>query len=205
MITLKYPFKPTEKDENLKLIADYCRRGCVIIYPTETFYAIGGNALDPKLGDKLSKIKKRAPDKPFPTLVGDCGSLKKLVAFWSEDARKFADKYWPGALTMVLPGHKHLPEAITASDNTVAVRWSSHPFINEIAAKCRLPLISTSANLSSSPPTQTANELDPAILKQTDLLIIQDSRQKKPQPSTIIDPRTTPPLILRPGAVEINP
>jgi len=204
MITLKYPFAQGEKRKNFDLIAEICGRGGVIIYPTETFYAIGGDALNAKLGDKLSQIKNRPADKPFPTLVGDFPTLEKLVAEWPEGAREIADKYWPGALTMVLPGRKSLPVAITGFDNSIAVRWSSHPLLNEIANFLHTPLISTSANLSAQPPTQKTLDLTPEILAQTDLLIIADSDNPNPHPSTIIDARTNPPVILRQGEIVIT-
>ena len=204
MITLNYPFAKGEKRENLELIAEICGRGGVIIYPTETFYAIGGDALNAKLGKKLSRIKNRPADKPFPTLVGNFSSLEKLVADWPAGARPIADRYWPGALTLVLPGHKNLPTAISGPDSSIAVRWSSHPLLNDIAEILHTPLISTSANLSGQPPTQKACDLTPEILAETDLLIIADNDNPDPLPSTIIDARIKPPAILRPGAVVIT-
>jgi len=204
MITLNYPFTKSEKRKKLKLIASICLQGGVIVYPTETFYAIGGNALNQALGERLSRIKKRPPGKPFPTLVGDFTTLKKLVASWPDEARRLAAEYWPGPLTMILPGQNHLPDAVTGAQNSIAVRWSSHPLINELAEFAGIPLISTSANLSDHPPVQKADDLAPALLTETDLLITADHNNPDPRPSTIVDVRVTPPLILRTGAVDIT-
>ncbi len=178
-----------------------------MVYPTETFYAIGGNALNEELGRKISKIKKRPPDKPFPTLVGNRESLDQLIARWPDSACKTAERYWPGALTMILPGRKNLPAAIVGTDGGVAVRWSPHPLIKALATVIQLPLISTSANLSNRPPTRKASDIDPEIIAAADLLIIADNddTDPHPQPSTIIDARITPPRLLRPGAVNIKP
>ena len=205
MITLKYPFAQGEKRKNFDLIAEICGRGGVIIYPTETFYAIGGNALNQELGQRLTKIKNRPADKPFPTLVGDLQSLDKLITHWPENAREAANKYWPGALTMILPGRETLPAAVTGTDKSIAVRWSPHPLINDLARILHLPLISTSANLSRQPPVQKACEIAPEIIAAADLLIIADNdADPDPQPSTIIDVRVNPPRLLRPGAVTID-
>lgn len=204
MITLNYPFAQSEKKKSFDLITSICGGGGLIVYPTETFYAIGGDALNIKLGEKLSQTKNRPAGKPFPTLVGDFKTLEKLVAEWPEGAREIADRYWPGALTMVLPGRKNLPAAIAGSDNSIAVRWSSHPLIEDIAEFIHTPLISTSANLSGQPPTQKARDLAPEILEQTDLLIIADSDHPNPLPSTIIDARINPPKILRSGEIVIT-
>ncbi len=143
MITLNYPFPRSQEKENLETVAEILRTGGVIIYPTETFYAIGGNALNERVSCRVSRIKNRPPDKPFPTIVGNLESLERLIAGWPETARKTAKKYWPGALTMILPGRKNLPPAITAADGGIAVRWSPHPLLNALAKIIPLPLIST--------------------------------------------------------------
>ena len=176
-----------------------------MVYPTETFYAIGGNALNEKLGQRISKIKNRSPDKPLPLVVGDLQSLNKLISYWPENSREMAEKYWPGALTMVLPGLNSLPAAVTGADGSIAVRWSPHPLINNLAGILHLPLISTSANLSRQPPVQKACEIAPEIIAAADLLIIADNdADPDPQPSTIIDVRVNPSRLLRPGAITID-
>ena len=203
MITLNYPFSQARQAQDLKLIDSICQSGGVIVYPTETFYAIGGNALDKDLGQRLSEIKKRHPDKPFPTLVGSHQALEKLVLCWPQKARQLAEKYWPGALTLVLPGLKNLPPAILGSDGSIAVRWSPHPLVNDLTKLSHLPLISTSANFSGQPPTTKADQLDPQLLATADLLIVSDSHNQDPQPSTIIDARVDPPILLRAGEIVI--
>ncbi len=204
MITLDYPFSQVRQAHDLKLIDSICQSGGVIVYPTETFYAIGGNALDKDLGQRLSKIKKRPLDKPFPSLAGSRKALEKLVCRWPQSALKLADEYWPGALTMVLEGCKNLPPAIIENDGSVAVRWSPHPLLKELAKLSHIPLISTSANLGGQPPATKADQLDPQLLTNVDLLIVADNQNPDPLPSTIIDARVDPPILLRPGAVEIQ-
>ena len=205
MITLNYPFSQSKERESLEIIASICRTGGVVVYPTETFYAIGGDALNEKLGRHISSIKNRPPEKSFPTIIGDLQSLDKLISHWPENARETAEKYWPGALTMILPGRKTLPAAITGNDGSIAVRWSPHPLINDLAKLLHTPLISTSANLSRQPPVRKASAIAPEIIAETDLLIISDyDDDPDPRPSTIIDARVNPPLLLRPGVVTIN-
>ncbi len=204
MITLSYPFSQTRQAENLKIIDSICQSGGIIVYPTETFYAIGGNALDKDLGQRLSEIKKRHSDKPFPSVAGSHPALEKLVLYWPPKTRQLAEKYWPGALTMVLPGLKNLPPAILGSDGSIAVRWSPHPLVNDLTKFSHLPLISTSANFSGQPPTTKADQLDPQLLATVDLLIVADNQNPNPRPSTIIDARVDPPILLRPGAVVVE-
>lgn len=203
MITLNYPFPGDRRVETLKQIDSVIQSGGVIIYPTETFYALGGNALNHHLGQRLSEIKQRPLDKPFPCLAGNRKAIDKLVSYWPKKALQMADRYWPGALTLVLDGLKTLPSAIHGKDGSIAVRWSPHPLIDQLARLSHLPLISTSANFSGQPPTSQADQLDPQLLTSADLLIIADKDEPETQPSTIIDARVDPPILLRPGAVEI--
>ncbi len=203
MITLNYPFPGDRQAETLKQIDSIVQSGGIVVYPTETFYAIGGNALDNELGQRLSEIKKRPLDKPFPCLAGSLQVLDKLVSNWPEPALQLADKYWPGALTMVLEGFKTLPKTILGEDDSVAVRWSPHPLIRDLAKLAQLPLISTSANLSGQTPTPKADQLDPQLLALSDLLIIANNQNPAPQPSTIIDVRVDPPILLRSGELVI--
>ncbi|HDS16415.1 MAG TPA: threonylcarbamoyl-AMP synthase [Proteobacteria bacterium] len=204
MITLNYPFPEEEWGRNFDLTARICRQGGILIYPTETFYAIGGHALNAALGHRLSLIKHRPAGKTFPTLCGSLAATRSLIGLWPEPARRLARKYWPGPLTMILPGRPGLPDSIRDQNGGIAVRWSSHPLLNELAKFFSGPLISTSANLSNHPPTATTAKLDPELLAQADLLLIADNPEPPPQPSTIIDARVDPPLLVRRGSLEIS-
>ncbi|MBN2705200.1 MAG: threonylcarbamoyl-AMP synthase [Deltaproteobacteria bacterium] len=204
MITLNYPFPEKEWARNFNLAARICRQGGILIYPTETFYAIGGHALNTELGRRLSLIKHRPAEKTFPTLCGNLAATRSLVRQWPEPALRLARKYWPGPLTMILPGHIGLSDSICDQSGGIAVRWSSHPLLNELAKFFSGPLISTSANFSGNPPTATAAKLDPELLAQVDLLLIADNPEPQPQPSTIIDARVDPPLLVRRGSLEIS-
>ena len=104
---------------------------------------------------------------------------------------------------MVLPGLKNLPSAILGKDDSIAVRWSSHKLVNDLARLSHLPLISTSANFSGRPPTTKACQLDPQLLATVDLLVVADNQNLNPQPSTIIDARVDPPILLRAGEIVI--
>lgn len=204
MITLNYPFPEKEWARNFNLAARICRQGGILIYPTETFYAIGGHALNTELGRRLSLIKHRPAEKTFPTLCGNLAATRSLVRQWPEPALRLARKYWPGPLTMILPGHIGLSDSICDQSGGIAVRWSSHPLLNELAKFFSGPLISTSANFSDRPPTAKAEQLDPQLLKVTDLLIIADNQNPDPKPSTIIDARVNPPRLLRQGVVIVE-
>lgn len=193
--------------KRLAEIAAVIRAGGVVVYPTETLYALGGNALDAGLCRRLSALKKREPGKPFPLIANTAAARDRVAAEWPENAARLAARYWPGPLTLILPGRKGLPEAIRDERCGVALRHSPHPLLEALAPRLELPLIATSANFSGRPPAAGVKELDPGLLATIDLLLV-DIDGPLPQstdtkPSTIVDLRFQPPRIVRAGALEI--
>ncbi len=207
MQTLSYPFPVEFHQDRLAELAETVRSGGIIIYPTETYYAIGGNALNPHLCRRLAALKNRDPGKPFPVIANSAAAREKLVDSWSDRARELAARYWPGALTMILPGRKEVPEEIRDGRGGIALRRSGHPLLEELAQICDLPLVATSANFRDQPPTAYAAELDPELFAKVDLAVLDDRRPPVPghkiQPSTIVDFMLTPPRLVRPGAVRV--
>ncbi|NPA25803.1 MAG: threonylcarbamoyl-AMP synthase [Deltaproteobacteria bacterium] len=205
MRTLNYPFPSEQSRENLEEIAAVCRDGGIIVYPTETFYAIGGNALDSGLVARISDLKQRDPGKPFPVIANSPEALARLLADWPPAARTLAAEFWPGPLSLILPGYSNLPAGILDDGGGVAVRWAAHPLLDLVCRFTALPLISTSANPGGKAPAIRAADLDRTLLQKVDLLIVAD---KKPlpkrsalKPSTIVDLRPDSPEIIREGAV----
>ena len=207
MRTLSYPFPVEFRQDCLAELADAIRSGSIIIYPTETYYAIGGNALDAGICRRLAELKQRDPKKPFPLVGNSPAAREKVVEGWSDRARELAEKYWPGPLTMILPGRNGLPEEIRDERGGIALRRSGHPLLEELAEYCDLPLIATSANFRDQPPTAYAAELDPELFEKADLAVLDDRRPPAPghkiQPSTIVDCLVSPPRLIRPGAVHL--
>ncbi len=184
--------------------------GGLLIFPTETFYALGGNALDEGLCRRISVLKQREPGKPFPLIANSPAAREKVVAEWPQAARELAKRFWPGPLTLILPGRNGLPEALSDERGGVALRHSPHPLLESLAAGIGLPLIATSANFSGMPPAARAEKLDSALVKRADLVITAPpppaGRELAPaaiKPSTIVDCRSRPPRLVRAGALEI--
>ncbi len=205
MRTLNYPFPDKQNREHLEEIAAVCRDGGIIVYPTETFYALGGNALDRDLVGRISGLKQRDSNKPFPVIANSPEALSRLLADWPAAAQTLAAEFWPGPLSLILPGYRNLPAGILDGEGGVAVRWAAHPLLDLICRYTALPLIATSANPGGRPPVVRAADLDRTLLARVDLLIVAD---KKPlpeksalKPSTIVDLRPDSPKIVREGMV----
>jgi tRNA threonylcarbamoyl adenosine modification protein (Sua5/YciO/YrdC/YwlC family) len=140
MRTLSYPFPVEFRQDCLAELADAIRSGSIIIYPTETYYAIGGNALNRDICRRLAELKQRDPQKPFPLVGNSPAAREKVVEGWSDRARELAEKYWPGPLTMILPGRNGLPEEIRDERGGIALRRSGHPLLEELAERDRARL-----------------------------------------------------------------
>lgn len=138
--------QPTE----IQAIVDALRAGKVIVYPTETSYAIGCDATNMTAVDRVILIKQRRPDKGLPVLVRSVAEAKNHIMF-NKIAEDIVHKHWPGALNLisvVAPGSK-IVEACH-KDNMQALRQSSAPFVQSLQEVWDGPLVATSANISGT-------------------------------------------------------
>jgi L-threonylcarbamoyladenylate synthase len=169
--------------------------------PTDTVYGIFCRPDSPKAIARLYLAKARPADKAIPILIGDLAHLEQVARPpWSPLAARLVAKFWPGALTVVLPAQPHLPPILTAGQSTVAVRMPDHAALCAFLSKTG-PLAATSANRSGGADTHSAAE----VLAQLDgfiPLILSDETPASQQslPSTLVD-LTNPdgPQILRKG------
>ena len=134
------------------------RRGDVIVFPTETLYGLGADALNPVAVRKIFQLKGRDPDNPIPMLVADRKMLDSLVAEVSPLTEKLIARFWPGPLTIVLPARRNFPGQLMNSTGGVGVRISSHPIATELVRMLGRPLTATSANPTGKPAARTVEE-----------------------------------------------
>jgi L-threonylcarbamoyladenylate synthase len=130
-------------------------RGEVIVFPTETLYGLGADALNPAAVEKVFQLKGRDANNPFPVLVSDRSMLDALVAGIPPLAEKLIENFWPGPLTLVLPARAGLPSPLVNSTGGVGVRVSSQPIATQIVKMLGRPLTATSANPSGQPGALT--------------------------------------------------
>ena len=135
-------------------IAALLREGRIVVYPTDTLYAVGCCALDADALIRLRAAKGREGDKAFPVIVGDENQARSLASRWPETARRLAAAFWPGPLTLVLPAARSLPPELLAGAAGVAVRVPDSPVARTLALAAG-PLVSTSANLAGEAPCVT--------------------------------------------------
>ena len=177
-------------------IADILKKDEIIIYPTETIYGIGGNALSKKVIEKIVKIKKRDMSKKFIWLFKDLNMIEKFMKI-TEFEKSILKKYSQGGLTIILNKKEN--------EEKVACRVSTHPFVLNIFEFIDFPLISTSANISNKKYEHSFEKILSNFKKDIFLFIVDRKLFNiKPLPSTIIEVKNSKKIvILRQGKVKI--
>jgi L-threonylcarbamoyladenylate synthase len=173
-------------------------RGGLLVYATDTLYALGGRAADPEAGLKVRAAKGREEGKPLPLVAADQGQARSLAATWPEAAERLARRFWPGPLTLVVPAGAGLPDAITAGLGSVAVRVPALA-LARLLCQGAGPLISSSANRSGGPPSLTCAAAAASVGSSAELAL--DAGPGRPVASTVVDLTGPEPRLLRAGAV----
>jgi L-threonylcarbamoyladenylate synthase len=184
------------------IAADVLRRGGVVLYPTDTLYALGALSLDEVAYEKIFTIKGRNSGKPVHSVVD---SLERAEAFCevTDLARTLAKTFLPGALTLLLKRRASVSEFFTAGLPTFGVRIPDHPFCLALAHTLGEPFTATSANKSGSAP---AMDPDSILTQLGDLtsyidLVIDAGTLIPSLPSTVVDATGNTPIIVREGAI----
>src|SRR5215469_7313101 len=131
------------------------RAGKLVVFPTETFYAIGADPMQSNALAAIVQVKGRERDKPIALIAADAASAFAIAREIPANARLLAETLWPGALTVVLPARQGLNEALIGPSGGIGVRVSPHPTARALAAAVGGLLTATSANLSGEPPART--------------------------------------------------
>ena len=150
-------------------------QGGVVAVPTDTLYGLAADALNPDGLERVYAAKGRPADMPLPVLVSGWQQSRQVAAVSAVDellARRLAETYWPGPLTMVLPAAPGLPNRLTAGRETVAVRMPDHPVPLALAAALGRPITGTSANRSGEPDITDADELRRTLASRVDGIIV---------------------------------
>jgi L-threonylcarbamoyladenylate synthase len=174
--------------------------GEAIVYPTETFYALGVDALSLRALDRLFAIKGREPGKPVALIAADTAMAFAVAREVPAQARVLAQAFWPGPLTLLLPARAEIPAPLVGTDGGVGVRVSSHPIARALAAGLRSPLTATSANLAGEPPASEIEMARRAFACKIKVFV-EDGALAGGSPSTVVAVDRSGIRILRPGAV----
>jgi len=187
--------------EAIALACEVIRSGGLIAFPTDTLYGLG---CDPHLPTALQQIyaaKGRSASKAIPVLISRTDQLESLVSGLPEQSTRLMERWWPGALTLVLPKNPDLPPDLTPYPG-LAVRMPDHPVALSLLDQTG-PLAVTSANLSDHENPQDAQ----GVLAQLDGvvdLVLDGGSLLGGQASTIIDCMASEPKLLREGPIPFS-
>ncbi len=198
MQTRVLPLEPNPAPA-VALAAELLRAGEVAAFPTETVYGLGANGLNEEAVAKIFAAKGRPSDNPLILHIAKTEEIFPLVSEFPEKARKLAEAFWPGPLTLVLPKSAAVPSIVTAGLDTVAVRFPKSDIARALISSCGFPIAAPSANASGRPsPTRAEHVL--ADLDGKIPLILDGGACEVGLESTVLT-LTPKPTLLRPGLV----
>ena len=176
----------------------------VLAYPTETVYGFGGG-VDRESVNNLIALKGRPPNKPFLLIVSSSDMITRLGLHLTSYASQLAARFWPGPLTLVLPGgEKRVPEQLRGPEGGIAVRWTPHRGLARLVQAYGEPITSTSANRPGTPPatgsTDIIEQWGDAITRGA-LHVLDGGQLTDSPPSTVVDCTGSRPRVIRPGAI----
>ena len=187
-------------EESILQAAALLQRGELVALPTETVYGIAADARNGEAVRKIFEAKGRPQDNPL--IVHICGMemLRGIVSEVPERARKLAEAFWPGPLTMVMPRGTEVSEVTCAGLDTVGVRMPSHPVVQAVIRASGVVFAAPSANLSGKPsPTNAQDTL--ADMKGRIPLILDGGESAVGVESTVVSVVGEAPILLRPGYI----
>jgi len=191
------------KQEAIFTAAQILKDGGLVGIPTETVYGLAANALNGKAVAKIFAAKGRPMDNPLIVHISEFNQLYKLVKEVPEAAKKLADKFWPGPMTIILPKADIIPDEVSAGLDTVAVRFPSHPAARALIDAAGLPLAAPSANLSGHPSPTTAEHVMNDLNGKIEA-VLDGGPCGVGVESTVITLATNPPRLLRPGGITLE-
>ncbi len=175
-------------------------RNGVIAVPTETFYGLAVNPFQEEALDRLFALKGRAPDKPVLVLVAGPEMLDQVVREIPAAAAGLMARFWPGPLTIIFPSQPHLPRRLTGGTGTIGVRQPRQDLTCRLITALGRPITGTSANRASRPPLTRAAAVAREFGDGVNL-ILEAGPCPGGLPSTIVDITTSPPRLVRAGAI----
>ncbi len=193
---------PANSPKAIQLARHLLHEGELVAFPTDTVYGVGANAFERFAVRQIFAIKQRPPDKAIPIFIAQIDDLNQVARRVPNRAWLLLQKFWPGALTVVLPKNPKLPDDVTAGQDSVAVRLPDHPTCLELVTRLGRPLAVTSANLSGRPTPTTAQGVAEQLGDELPL-VLDGGPSPTATPSTIIDLSVTPPRLLRQGDLSL--
>ena len=186
--------------QNIDYCASLINKGEIVGMPTETVYGLAANAYDPDAVKKVFAAKGRPSDNPLIVHIADMEMIYELVSYVPETAKKLAERFWGGPLTMVLPKSDKIPFITSGGLDTVGIRMPVNEIAKSFIKACGVPIAAPSANISGKPSPTCARHVYEDMLGKIPA-VLDGGECTVGVESTVISFENENVRILRPGAV----
>jgi len=184
----------------LQRATELIRNGGVIVFPTETVYALGADAMNERAVQRVFHLKKRMFGKPIAIFLPKLQDLKRFVKKITPSANKLIKEFWPGPLTLIFKSKSGQMTHLTGKEGKLGVRFSSSKFVQSLLIETKTPLTATSANLSGKPEPVSAEQVLSYFDWKIDL-IIDGGHSSNATSSSVVDVSEEMPILLREGRI----
>lgn len=192
-----------EKKRAIARCGEIIRNGGTVVFPTETVYGLGANALNSDAVKKIFEAKGRPQDNPLIVHISRFDMVNDLVETVPEKAKQLADAYWPGPMTMIMKRAAVIPDTVTAGLDTAGIRFPSHKVAQAFIAAADCPIAAPSANISGRPSPTRGQHVIEDMMGKVDAILIADESDVGLE-STVIDMTSDTPTVLRPGGITVD-
>lgn len=186
--------------EELQKASNIIKKGGLVIFPTETVYAIGANGLDKNAVEKIYKAKKRNRFNPINLLVSDIKMIESITKDITDIEYKLIQKFFPGPLTIILNKKECIPDIVTAGNSTVGIRMPANKIALDLIKLTGVPIAAPSANISGKLSGTNIDDIKEDFTGKVNL-IIDGGESKIGIESTIVKVIDNVIHVLRPGAI----
>lgn len=187
-------------DDNIKEGAKIIKNGGIVLFPTETVYGIGADALNDDAVKKIFVAKGRAQDNPLILHISDMDMLEQVAENISELEYKLMDAFWPGPFTIILNKKKDIAKVATCDGNTVGVRMPSNKIAHDLIKEANIPIAAPSANISGKPSGTKISDIIDELKDKVDF-VIDGGETDIGIESTVVRVINDEVRILRPGKI----
>ncbi|MHB1777328.1 MAG: L-threonylcarbamoyladenylate synthase [Acidimicrobiales bacterium] len=184
-------------DGDLDEVAAALEAGAVVAIPTDTVYGLAARLDRPAALAAVFAAKGRPPGLALPVLVGRWSQVRPVAGRLPRTARLLAARFWPGALTVVVPALPEVGPLLGGDGRSVGLREPDHPFVRALCRRVG-PVACTSANRHGEPPCATAGEVA-STFGADEVALVVDGGRCEGAPSTVVDCTVSPPACVRAG------
>lgn len=195
-----YNWKEQTNTEELKIVCNLIKNGELVIFPTETVYGIGANALDPLAVGKIFIAKGRPSDNPLIVHLADKRKIEEIAEDITEVEQKLIDAFMPGPFTLILKRKPIIPDIVTAGLDTVAIRIPNNVIARGIIQYAGVPIAAPSANISGKPSGTNVGDIRKELEGRVSAIVDGGDTEIGIE-STVVKVVNEVPIILRPGKI----